>query len=64
MYGVKVKFPDMGRFAFVTPRGGLIHLRVHAAQFERKRAERVAQEIRDSNPTAQVRIQALYRKGV
>lgn len=46
---IKLKPKGRKRFEFLTSKGGLNHLRIHAAMFTRERAEKLVTEIRAEN---------------
>lgn len=47
---VKVKSPESKRFTFLTPKGGVNNLRVHAGRWAQDAAERLVAEIKEENP--------------
>lgn len=49
-HAVKVKMKDRRRWEFLTPKGGLTHLRVHAATADEDRCKAFAADIKESNP--------------
>lgn len=55
-HAVKVKTPDSKRYEFLTGKGGLTHLRVHAALSTPERCEQFAARIRQDNPGCLVKV--------
>jgi hypothetical protein len=48
-HAVKVKMKNRGRWEFLTPGGGLTHLRIHAALSTPERCKEYADDILESN---------------
>lgn len=49
-HAIKVKAPDMGRWEFLTPKGGLTNLKLHAALATPERCETFKAELEADNP--------------
>lgn len=65
MNPVYIKCRKIGskRFAFLTPRGGLNHLRIHASQFESQdKAQSLIDENKADNPEWEWLIVSVYGK--
>ena len=59
---IKVRIAGEKRFAFLTPKCGTNHLRVHAALMPLPAAKRVAEQLQAINPDCQFVVKSL-RKG-
>lgn len=55
-HAIKVKVPESKRFEFLTPTGGLTHLRIHAATTTKVRCDDIAAKIRLDYPDYDVRV--------
>jgi len=57
-YNIKVRGPGDKRFAFLTPKNGRNHLKIHAAMIEgEERAKKLAQELMDLNKGVVAKVQ-------
>jgi len=59
-HAIKVKAPDMKRWEFLTPRGSLTHLRLHAALATPERCAEFVAELRQDNPGVEFKIVPLF----
>ena len=55
-HAIKVRWPDMKRWEFLTPDGGCSNLRVHAATSSHARCEYLAAKIEAENGGVQTRV--------
>ena len=59
-HAIKVKAPDMGRWEFLTPKGGLTHLRIHAALATPERCAEFMAQLQEDNPDVQFKIVKVF----
>lgn len=55
-HAIKVRMPEGKRWEFLTPAGGLTHLRIHAGTAAQDAAERTVARLREDNPGVEFKV--------